>query len=288
MNRDLRRQIKNLLWRTPETVRRPVARFALRSYESYLAVKAGKDATRHHNGLPIPPPKLRVLVSGTPDADWFLRGGERQTGFLRELLAAHGQPIDEMEAILDFGCGCGRMCRWWLGSKAEVHGCDYNEKLVEWTAENLSFVAARTNKLTPPLAYRDSQFDCVYALSIFTHLTEANARLWLAELARVVRPGGLVWITVHGESFYNQLVGDDHARFAAGDVVVQFSELEGTNLCATYLSREAVRRLIGTELVIIDYFDPGVDPAEAKRHELFHDAYLLKRIDMLADDGSAV
>lgn len=277
MNRDIRRQIKNLLGRTPQTMRGPLARAALRSYESYLAMKAGKDEKLQHNGLPLPSPKPRVLVNGTPDIDWFIRGGACQTNFLRELLAAHERPIDETEAILDFGCGCGRLCRWWSGLKGEVHGCDYNQKLVDWIAENLPFVVATTNKLNPPLPYRDSRFDFVYALSIFTHLTEANARLWLVELARVVRPGGLVWITVHGDSFKGRLVGHDQDRFAAGEVVVQFSELEGTNLCATYWPREAVHRLICADLTIIDYFDPSVDPDEAKRHELFHDAYLLQR-----------
>ena len=40
----------------------------------------------------------------------------------------------------------------------------------------------------------------VYGLSIFTHLTELAQDLWLAELCRVLKPGGVAFLTFHGEA----------------------------------------------------------------------------------------
>lgn len=37
----------------------------------------------HADGIPLPPPQLRVLVAGTADVDWFLRSGQAQTTYLR-------------------------------------------------------------------------------------------------------------------------------------------------------------------------------------------------------------
>jgi len=106
--------------------------------------------------------------------------------------------LTELDAILDFGVGCGRVARHWAGSGVDVHGCDYNPVLVEWCRRNLPHVTAASNGLDPPLSYENERFDFVYALSVFTHLTERQQRLWITELRRVTRPGGLVLFTTHG------------------------------------------------------------------------------------------
>lgn len=41
---------------------------------------------------------------------------------------------------------------------------------------------------TPPLPYRDDQFDIIYCISVFTHFDEEMQDLWLHELTRVLNP----------------------------------------------------------------------------------------------------
>jgi ubiquinone/menaquinone biosynthesis C-methylase UbiE len=53
--------------------------------------------------------------------------------------------------------------------------------------------------VTPPLEYEDSKFDFVYALSVFTHLDETLQFQWLLELRRVLRPEGILILTVYNE-----------------------------------------------------------------------------------------
>jgi SAM-dependent methyltransferase len=48
------------------------------------------------------------------------------------------------------------------------------------------------------LPFGSSSFDLVYSLSIFTHFREEYAAAWLAELGRVLAPGGILIITTHG------------------------------------------------------------------------------------------
>jgi SAM-dependent methyltransferase len=251
----------------------------LRALERARSRRVEDDPARYSHGLAIPPARLRVLVNGIPDLDWFLASGKAQTGYLRELLADAGRPLVEMDAVLEFGCGCGRMTRWWApqGIGPEIHACDYNGELVRWCQENLPFVQASTNDLQPPLPYPDDSFDFVYAFSVFTHLSVELAKSWLAELRRVCRPGGLVWFTVHGETYRARLPPEQQKEFDAGEVVVWFPEIEGTNLCAAYWPRASVAQMLGSEFEVLVHLDSLTEPAAAQAAQVApHDAYLVR------------
>jgi hypothetical protein len=65
------------------------------------------------DGLPLPSAELHFLVSGRRDLDafdfWDI--GKNFADGIISTLSRHGVEIDELEAILDFGCGCGRLSR---------------------------------------------------------------------------------------------------------------------------------------------------------------------------------
>jgi SAM-dependent methyltransferase len=230
-------------------------------------------------GVPIPPARLRVLVNGIPDLGWFLDSGRAQTRHLRGLLTDAGRPLDQMEAILEFGCGCGRMTRWWStdAARTRIYGCDYNQELVRWSESNLPFAQITRNELRPPLPYSDNTFDFVYAFSVFTHLSVELARAWMDELTRVTRPGGLMWFTLHGASYRDRLPLEQRERFDAGEIVVWFPEIEGTNLCAAYWPDESVEKILGRDLEVVGHLDPQLEPARAQAAQIApHDSYLVR------------
>ncbi len=49
----------------------------------------------------------------------------------------------------------------------------------------------------PPLEFDSASFDLVWAISVFTHLTD-NSIPWLLELHRILKPGGLLIATYMG------------------------------------------------------------------------------------------
>jgi len=68
-----------------------------------------------------------------------------------------------------------------------------------WCRANLSPVAQfDANPHLAPTRYADGAFDFIYALSVFTHLPEDHQFAWLAELRRILKPGGILITTVHG------------------------------------------------------------------------------------------
>jgi SAM-dependent methyltransferase len=271
--------LRNAIIRSRFPFKGTLARAYLRACERYRARGPESERGADMHGLTVPPSRLRVVVAGSADAGSFLSSGEAQAGYIRELLAGVGRPLEDMSEILDFGCGCGRITRWLSDmSRPQVNGCDYNGELIDWCRENLPFVRAVRTEMRPPLPYPDDTFDFLYAFSVFTHLSVDLATLWMSELRRVVKPGGLMWFTIHGASYRERLLPEQKACFDAGEVVVWFPEIEGTNLCGAHWPGAAVKRLLGPGFEVIDHFDPRADNATAERVFLPHDAYLLRRL----------
>ena len=190
-----------------------------------------------------------VRVAGTADGDWFLRSGRAAY----DAISAH-VPVGDADAILDFGCGCGRVLRYWSGHSGPVAGCDRDDGAIAWCRANLPFARVDGNGLEPPLAYADESFDLVYALSVFTHLTAGLQEAWRDELRRVLRPGGCLLATTHGASYLPRLERDERACFDRGELVVRWGELPGSNLCSAYHPEQYVRESLasGFELVELE------------------------------------
>jgi SAM-dependent methyltransferase len=213
-------------------------RAALRLREQAMALRGGLrggDPQDVSDGLPLPPARLRALVSGTSDVPWFLESGRRSASMVVDLLARNGFAIEDTDRLLDLGCGCGRVTRHWAGLPGtEVFGCDFNAELVEWCRKHLPFGCFERNELMPPLPYPDERFDLITLHSVFTHLTVPAQRAWMPELLRVMRPGGLLVLTTHGDSFLDKLRPAERSRYERGEPVVQFGDVPGSNLCAAY------------------------------------------------------
>lgn len=211
------------------------------------------------DGLPLPPADLIFLVAGTTDISWFLEGGARAAGSITEAMRVENVDMASISAMLDFGCGCGRVLRNWQAlPHTEVHGTDYNERLVDWCRQNLPFARLALNGLKPPLAYEDGRFDLVYALSVFTHLTADLQSLWISELARTVRAGGHLVISTHGETYAHRLNAEERRRFMAGELVVKNDvKSPGSNTCSAYHPFSYVRDHLVRGLDIIAFTAKG-------------------------------
>jgi SAM-dependent methyltransferase len=196
------------------------------------------------DGLPVPPARLRVTTCHTADRAEFLEGGAMTATALASAASECGQDLASMTDILDFGCGCGRVARHWRHlEKPTISGCDYNPALVAWCDSNLPFLRCAENRLTPPLPYERERFDLVYSISVFTHLSLELQRDWIGEMKRILKPGGLLLITMHGDQHAaKDLPSRELNQYRAGEPVVTFSGHSGENRCSSYLPTDYVQR----------------------------------------------
>lgn len=214
---------------------------AFRALERIRGARAPELPAVGTDGLPLPPAHLQILVAGWANPDF---GNDGAADTIREvLMTGSGRAIEDLDAVLDFGVGCGRVARHWATVQGpRFHGCDYNPQLTAWCRENLPFIEVRDNELEPPLPYDDHSFDLVYAISVFTHLREELQGPWIDELRRVLRPGGLALFSVHGDALSRpRLNTSELADYEAGRLVVRFDGESGTNLCSAFHPEPWVR-----------------------------------------------
>ncbi|GEM_PF-3099543 len=110
-----------------------------------------------------------------------------------------GRPLGS-GPILDWGCGCGRILRFFPEEVAQkVHGADIDAVNIEWCKSHYQTGTFSLVNIKPPMPYADGFFQVIYAHSVLTHLGEEDQFTWLSELARVLAPGGLAFVTALAE-----------------------------------------------------------------------------------------
>ena len=128
-----------------------------------------------------------------PDA--FLASGRAEIDAVLARAADYGLP-ESHESALDFGCGAGRLTRALAARFNEVVGIDISARMIE-EAKTVNADCANCAfelNVTPDLRrFDDATFDAVYSSIVLQHLTAApSIEQYLEELARVLRPGGLL------------------------------------------------------------------------------------------------
>ena len=110
---------------------------------------------------------------------------------------AAGVDLDQPISVLDFACGAGRqlMHLTRLYSNVRAYACDIRADAIDYLKRAYPAAEVYANNFDPPLRYRDGTFDLIYSVSVFSHISIADARLWLAELRRVAKPGSTLCVT---------------------------------------------------------------------------------------------
>ena len=226
------------------------------------------------DGLPIPPLRLIWLSMGSIQIERFLESGKAHAHeLIAPLLERNHLSMQRLAAVLDFGCGCGRVMRYWKTLPGvELWGVDYNPKMIEWCRRNLTFAQFQVNRLAPPLPQEPERFDFVYARSVFTHLTEAMQFAWLEEMRRILKPGGLFLFTVSGDGYQSWLQPEELAEYQRGQLVIRASGFEGRNECAVYHPPAYVRQQWPRHGFDIIDFVPGGQVRYA-----YQDTYLARK-----------
>jgi SAM-dependent methyltransferase len=228
------------------------------------------------DGLPLPPARLMFLVQGTTNVREFLTDGRGTALGVLDMLQRNGIHVGESTNVLDFGCGCGRVIRHVHAlTGARCHGSDYNPQLVDWCRRNLRFAQFDVNGVSPPLAYANARFDVVYALSVFTHLPEDLQSPWMSELARVLKPGGHLLMTTHGESFLPYMSERDRQTFRAGRLVVRDQAAVGSNPFFAAHPPEYMKTHLPPDLALLDFAPETRRRGEPPSRLCWQDGYLL-------------
>jgi SAM-dependent methyltransferase len=165
------------------------------------------------------PPKLWPLLFGLPPEDVQLNTvgesslsalteGYRLYRLVRDVCARQGRHTDRGTTVLDYGCGWGRIIRFFLTAydPRNVYGVDVSPAMIEHCRSLIGLGQYECISGRPPLPFVDRSLDLLYAYSVFSHLNSNLQDALVAEFHRLIRPGGFVFLTTRPRNFIDKCV----------------------------------------------------------------------------------
>ncbi|MBX9850399.1 MAG: class I SAM-dependent methyltransferase [Cytophagaceae bacterium] len=214
-----------------------------------------KDNNRFKHEYPhavLPPDFILYESFGRLNYRRYYLNGKNSASYFISLFEKHISL--DTKKICEWGCGPGRVIRHFpelLSSKhAEIFGTDYNKESIEWNKKNLPGINFHLNGLNPPLPFADNFFDALYSISVFTHLSEQSHYEWFSELIRVVKPGGILIISTHGDAFKEKLLPSEKKEYETKGLVIRKTQTEGKRTYAAFQSPDFMKKLIGKNTVL--------------------------------------
>jgi SAM-dependent methyltransferase len=119
----------------------------------------------------------------------------RKARHLLDLVSRRLGPPGDVRA-LDVGCGVGSTDAYLAGRLGELEGTDVSAEAVR-RAEQANPSVRYTTYSGDTLLYEDGRFDLAFAICVVHHVPPAERPRFVAELRRVVRPGGLAVVFEH-------------------------------------------------------------------------------------------
>lgn len=144
---------------------------------------------------------------------------------LVDLLAERVGPPKNL-SVLDVGCGVGTYHPLLRGDVGRITGIDPSLECIEEGRANNPDVAYR-HYGGGVMPFSDKEFDAAFAICVMHHVPPRQWDLFVAEMARVTRPGGLVVIFEHNP--YNPLTrrAVDTCPFDADAVLLTKRQVTG-------------------------------------------------------------
>ena len=141
-----------------------------------------------------------MLTSADPDKVASYRNGATQfVAILQRSITEAGRSWDSLGAVLEIGCGYGRIVRELVQRlpPSRIFVSDVIDGGASFTAAE--FGVHKVAPIEKAGAALNGRFDLIYLLSVYTHLRRDLAADNLRGVAAALKPGGIVVLTVHGQ-----------------------------------------------------------------------------------------
>ena len=173
----------------------------------------------------LPEEKIQVTIIGSSGKN-SLNEGKYMYQEIRRIAALQNKKFDRRTKFLDFACGYARMIRFFMKDihPGNLYGSDVTSEFIKICYDTFGGnnrwcfkrkILFDINNPFPPLKYRKRYFDIIMAYSLFSHLSEDAHLAWLKEFLRILKPDGLLFLTLRQQSF---LTGLKELSIENGDI----------------------------------------------------------------------
>lgn len=102
---------------------------------------------------------------------------------------------EEVNKVLDLGCGTGRHTTYLIEKGFDVYGCDSSESALEIAEEVISNSTFEKCDMTN-LKYDKNAFDAVLCHFVIQHGKIADVKSAISEMKRILKKGGVLYLSV--------------------------------------------------------------------------------------------
>ncbi|MCX6214057.1 class I SAM-dependent methyltransferase [Spirosoma sp.] len=194
-----RKSVPPVLYKTLK----PTLKYLQKKYYSILDFKDDILNLRD----PLVPPRAKIFIGG---------GDFKQTGLEFLKLFVDLAKLKPEEQVLDIGCGIGRMAApltGYLKNGGSYEGFDIVEDGILWCQANITsrfpnfrfqLADIHNDHYNPKghyeaskyiFPFKDGHFDFAFLTSVFTHMPKPEVDHYVAEIGRVLKPGGRCLVT---------------------------------------------------------------------------------------------
>jgi len=166
------------------------------------------DGYRKHSSLrkvlpEMPSEDLQLHLTGS-SGDATLKEAFWAYVTFKGLYEKHIGSITFCNSILDYGCGWGRIIRFFIKDiePSKIWGCDPIPEMITICKEKNKWCNFANIGTTPPTQFQNNTFELIFSFSVFSHLSEESHKGCLVELYRILKPGGLLLITTRNRDFF--------------------------------------------------------------------------------------
>ena len=190
--------------------------------------------------------RFYICTTAAESAEAFAASGEKD---LEEQIL-DGLTVSRDWAVLEIGCGIGRLLKPFSRRVRRAVGVDLSEEMIrrgrEYCADRPNVELRRTEGGLEGLA--DGEFDFVFSHIVFQHLPRKTyVDRYLRDAARVLAPGGFLRVQVDGRSrqFFRRVVADSWSGvvFSARELA---RRIEGAGLAVTEMRGAGTQYLRAT------------------------------------------
>jgi len=218
------------------------------------------------------PPDVIMYETFRLDYEKYYTSGQETAQWIIQLYQTQTNQIPG--SILDWGCGPARVIRHMpnlLGPGARICGSDFNSSTIDWCRKHISNVGFLINGLDPPIAAKNGTFECIYAISVFTHLSLARHHSWILEVHRLLSEDGIFIFTSQGDIFKSLLQNEELRDYEDGKLVTRDHRMEGRRIFSAFHPPLYIRSLL-QGFQVLEHQPGGV-----KNHNPQQDVWIVKK-----------
>lgn len=197
---------------------------------------------RENPAVRFPPSDLSTAALNHCDYRRYLETGLVHARFVMQTIRRYTTARDL--SVCDWGCGPGRIIQHLPSLDdgiARLIGTDCHEATIDWCRQSLPDIEFLVHGMNPPLSLVTGSIDVVYCCAVFTHLAEPLHHAWISEILRLLRPGGLLIASVHGNRLQDRMAADELNAYRSGRLVVRPEGREGETSFVSFASDRFVR-----------------------------------------------